>query len=62
MFGVPRQYPVVVHVRVCACAYADMHVDFFSDAPVDVEGFLLVQIPVFMALRSKSQKITLIKS
>ena len=61
MFAVPRQYPVVVHVRVCACAHADVHV-FFSDAPVDVEGFLLVQVPVFMALCSKSQKITLIKS
>ena len=58
----PRQYPVVVHVRVWACAHADVHVFYSSDAPVDVEGLLLVQFPVFMALRSKSQKITLIKS
>ena len=44
---------VLVLMRMCM---------LFSDAPVDVEGFLLVQVPVFLALWSKSEKIALIKS
>ena len=39
MFGVPRQYPVVVHVRVCACDDADVHVYDSSHAPVDDHAF-----------------------
>ena len=39
MFGDPQQYPVVVHVRVCARAHVDVHVYYPYHAPVDVDVF-----------------------